>query len=143
VNGDFSNGQTYWVVTLQAGSLAGQSVVNGQFCVQLGTNATVTVGWPGDSSLAIAIGIGTSYQLSYAVQTTAALVMFQAKVGLAAPPYTLTDFLVNDIPGTALQTFSHSFTATAADPQAGIAFNITASSPATVCLDDIALRQTN
>lgn len=144
VNGDFSSGQTNWVVTLQIGTAPGQSIVNGQFCVQLGSYTTVTIGWPGDLSLAVGIATGDSYQLSYTASTSAALAMFQAKVGQAVPPYTLTDFLVNDIPGTAPQVFTHAFTATAPDPQAGLAFNISATSaPATVCLDDIALRQTN
>jgi hypothetical protein len=70
--------------------------------------------------------------------------MFQAKIGQPVPLYTLTDFLVDDVPGTAPQGFVHAFTATAPDPQAGLAFNITATSAgATVCLDDVALRKTN
>jgi hypothetical protein len=141
VNGDFSNGQTDWGVTVQAGGLASQIyVITGQLCFSLAANTTVTIGWPTDPSTAFAIRSGVKYQLSYDASTVVQLTSFEAKVGQAVPPYTGTDYRVNETVFTgSAQTFTHTFTAAADDLQAGLAFNVVSATGTNLCLGAVSL----
>jgi hypothetical protein len=143
LNGDFSSGATYWTVTQATlGTTSGTS--GGGFCVSLPTYGTATLGWPDalNTSLAVPLGAGYTYTLSYTVSTTSPLYSlsgFNAKVGHAITPYTAAFSTYLDNPGPAAAQFTHDFTPSYADTGAGIAFTILASSPTTVCFDDVAL----
>jgi hypothetical protein len=151
VNGDFSNGSTVpWGITVQSPTTATLSgvVTNGQFCVTVPTSDyAFTIGWPTSGSPVATLQAGVTYELYYQISTTMTFYTFQVKVGQATSPYTQTDYITatgQDVPvgGAGLQTFAHTFTPTIADPVAGVAFNISleyATSPQTVCIDNVAL----
>jgi hypothetical protein len=66
-----------------------------------------------------------------------------AKVGQAVAPY-LADFEQTVVVGSSAQTFTYSFSTSSGDPQAGIAFNVTAASTAgEICFDNVSLVRTN
>ena len=141
-NGDFSNGLTGWGLTVDAGTLAGQMISNGQLCMTLGTYTTVTLGFPGDLSGAFALTGGMSYQISYQASTTVSVGKLEVKLGSDLPPYTQTEFLTDaDVPGSAPLTFTHQFSVATTDPQAGLAFNIVSgpSISTTVCVSNVSL----
>jgi hypothetical protein len=142
-NGDFSNSETNWSVTVQAGVLPNHAATNGQLCVvSVDVSQTVTIRWPTSISTAFAIRNGVRYQFSYSAQGLGDVASFEAKVGQAAAPYTATDFRTNETLGQTLQPYTYTFTATADDLQAGVTFTVVSSSSGTaaVCLDDVAVR---
>jgi hypothetical protein len=53
-------------------------------------------------------------------------------------PYT-ADYEVNDSLNSSLQTFTHDFSTTIADVNAGIAFTFMNAGSATVCIDNVSL----
>jgi pilus assembly protein FimV len=142
INGDFSMGMTDWAIP--DGTPTNPGVTNGQFCLTLGTSVgEVIVGW-GDTSTFFAVNTGTNYTLSYQASSTGALSKFEAHVGQVGAPYgidyTTNNNGSNDTPGAGLTTFTHNFTVTTSDPQAGLAFDMaaTAGTPK-VCLDNASL----
>jgi hypothetical protein len=138
INGDFSNGMTDW--TIPNGTPTNPGVTNGQFCLTLVTNGEVIVGW-GSTSTFFAVNSGTNYTLSYQANSTGALSKFEAHVGQVGAPYTV-DYNTNnnDTPSTGLTTFTHTFTVNTSDPQAGLAFDMEATTGTpTVCLDNASL----
>jgi hypothetical protein len=146
VNGDFSNSVTDWKIVLDAGSLTNSGILNGQLCVTFGAYTTVTLGWPSDTTTVFALQVGTTYQLSYQADTTMGLAGFEAQVGQGVAPYTQIDFMTQaDVPGSHLDTFTHTFTPSVAEPQGGFAFNIVsgASAGTVVCVDNVSLTAVN
>jgi hypothetical protein len=146
VNGDFSNGVTDWKIVLDAGSLTNSGTLDGQLCVTFGAYTTVTLGWPSDTTTVFALQTGTTYRLSYQAQTTLGLASFEAQVGQGVAPYTQIDFMtMADVPGSQLNTFTHTFTPSIAEPQGGFAFNIIsgASAGTVVCVDNVSLTAVN
>jgi hypothetical protein len=145
LNGDFSNGATYWGVTINSsGTVSGvsSSVSNGQLCVSIPTYVSVTIGWPATGSPVAVLHQGKTYYFSYQISTTATLYTYEAKIGQATSPYTQTDLsITSDAPvaGAGLQTFSYQFIAVYDEPVAGVAFNILTLSPTTVCVDNVSL----
>lgn len=142
INGDFSSGMTDW--TIPNGTPTNPGVTNGQFCLTLGANVgEVIVGW-GDTSTFFAVNSGTNYTLSYQAKSTGTLSKFEAHVGQVGAPYGI-DYNTNsngnnDTPGTGLTTFTHTFTINTSDPQAGLAFDMAATTGTpTVCLDNASL----
>jgi len=144
-NGDFSMGDMMWSVD---NSSVSHQVTNGQFCLML-TNSSPSfhLGWPAMSSQAISLAAGM-YRFSYKASSSGPLgVSIQPKVGLAVDPYTAdfpTGSGVTEQLTTALQSFTHMFTTTATDKQAGLAFNIApsgTSGTSTVCFDDVSLQK--
>jgi hypothetical protein len=121
------------------------TTVGGTLCLTLYPDTTVTLRWPMDLSMAFAIQSGASYQFSYKAQLTGDLASFQARVGQAASPYTRTDYQTSPTLGATLAPYTHTFTATAAGPQAGVSFTwmTSAGNVALVCLDDVAVRAVN
>ncbi len=146
INGDFSNGLTEWGITLQAGSLTNSGVVSGQLCVTLGAYTTVTLGWPSDTSTVFSLPSGGTYQLSYQARTTIGLAGFEIQVGQGVAPYTQIDFMTQaDVPGSQLDTFTHTFSPALAEPQGGFAFNAIsgAASGTVLCVDNVSLTAVN
>jgi hypothetical protein len=143
-NGDFSMGDMMWSVD---NSSVGHQVTNGQFCLMVSNNTpSFHLGWPATASQAIKLAPGM-YRLSYKASSTGPLnVTVQPKVGLAVSPYTAdfpTGDAVTDPVSTALQSFTHTFTTTMMDAQAGLAFSVAPGNNGgmtTVCFDDVALQ---
>jgi hypothetical protein len=144
VNGDFSDGQTDWGVA-SGSTFVTSSVANGQLCVSFPAGVLVTISWPGGLSPVASVVPGVTYLLSYQMSSNVPLSTFDVRVGPAESLYngTATDFdVTSDVPGTTLQTFSHSFSVTAADDQAGVAFKALYgiySGLAMICLDNVSL----
>ena len=141
-NGDFSMGEMFWKVDLSSIS---HSVVDGAECLKFsGGAASFFLGWPDPVSNALSLKGATTYKLSYRASSTGPLsVKVEAKVGKAVDPFTDDLPLVTDAVGTSLQTFTHTFTTTSNDAQAGVAFKVTpgsmTSQMTTVCFDDVIL----
>ena len=117
-------------------------MVAGAFCVVLSDNASVTIGWPADPASGFAVIDGANYAFSYqiSVNGSPSSLSFGANVGPAAMTGSFTTFSVTgDVPGSALQTYQHPFTAMGATTSAGVAFNVQASGSATVCLDNVSV----
>ena len=143
-NGDFSMGDMMWSVD---NSSVSHQVTAGQFCLMVSANTpSFHLGWPATPAQAIKLMPGM-YRLSYKASSTGPLnVSVQPKVGLAVDPYTAdfpTGAAVTDPVGTTAQTFTHNFTTTMTDAQAGVAFTIAPGNNGgmtTVCFDDVALQ---
>ena len=121
MNGDFSEGVTHWSLTNQASvSAPTYAASNGQLCVMMTGNSSVTLGWPSDQASTFAFSNGASYTFSYQVSTTKTLSYFEANIG----GFNGTDFKVTtDVPTNSPQAFTHTFAPTA-DCTVGVAFNI-------------------
>jgi hypothetical protein len=152
VNGDFSSGSAApWGITVNSPSGASLSgtVTNGQFCVAVPvTDYAITIGWPASGSPVAVLQAGVTYELTYQISTSASFYTWQVKVGQATSPFTQVDYQTPTtqpfpVAGVGLQTFSHLFAPTTADPVAGVAFNIGISSATTICLDNVALGTPN
>jgi hypothetical protein len=141
-NGDFSMGQTDWGIS--TGTPSNPGVKNGAFCLTLSsTNGNVVLGW-GSTSTSVSLDTGVSYTLSYQASTSSALSTFQVHVGQVVSPYNVDYPANNDTPGAGLTTFTHNFTLTTADPQAGVAFVVaTSAGSPTVCVDNVSLTAGN
>jgi hypothetical protein len=141
-NGDFSQGMTDWGIP--NGSPTSSGVENGQFCVTLGSGSVI-VGW-GDSSTSFNLMANVSYTLSYQVSTTSPLGSFDVHVGEVVSPYT-QDYPSNgqpigDNPSNNMQTFTHMFSVTNGDSQAGLAFVLSAGNGSPkVCIDNVSVTQ--
>ncbi len=142
-NGDFSNGQTGWLLTAPSGSGITLSVADGQLCVTFpaGTYQEATLGWPADATQAVALPAGESFQFSFQASSTPSLAQFGDLVGPATGS-NRTDFQsTNDSLFGGIQMFSHTFTSQG-DSGAGVAFNLNSlGAAATVCFDNVALEQ--
>lgn len=148
-NGDFSDGESHWDVTALMSTAVNSMVVDGALCIAVNAMAPfVVLGWPQDTSEAVALYAGKTYTLSYDVRSTGPLtVSVNAKVGLAVPPFT-EDFSRTDDAGVdnAVRTFVHTRMLKSSDPQAGVALELTAtgvSDSTTVCIDNVSLVETN
>ena len=147
VNGDFSDGQTDWGV--ESGSTyVTASIVNGQLCVMFPAGVAVTTIWPGGFSPVASLVPGVTYLLSYQASSNVPLSTFEVQIGpvesLRAGTETDLD-VTTDVPGTTIQTLSHSLSVTTADAQAGLAFKFSYgnfSGLATVCFDNVSLTST-
>ena len=144
-NGDFSMGDMMWSVD---NSSVSHQVMNGQFCLLVSANTpSFHLGWPAMTAQALRLMPGM-YRLSYKASSTGPLnVSVQPKVGLAVDPYTAdfpTGSAVTDPVGATAQTFTHNFTTTMTDAQAGVAFTVAPGNNGgmtTVCFDDVSLQQ--
>jgi len=143
-NGDFAMGDMMWSVD---NSSVSHQATNGQFCLMLSANTpSFHLGWPATAAQAIKLMPGM-YRLSYKASSTGPLnVSVQPKVGLAVDPYTAdfpTGAAVTDPVSMTAQTFTHTFTTSMTDAQAGVAFTIAPGNNGgmtTVCFDDVALQ---
>lgn len=121
-NGDFSQGDMYWLVLLNFDAgIANYTVVNGALCVTTSTSASITVGYPTDLSKAFSVVSGTMYNFSYTAWSSPSTTMVGAKIGQAQSPFT-QDIQATDTVGLTPQTYSHTFTAAHADSVAGLVF---------------------
>lgn len=136
-NGDLSMGDTGW--NIGQGSPSSSGVVNGQYCATIG-GGTVLIGW-GNASMAAHLMSGASYKVSYqASSSNGSGTSLEIHIGQAVSPY--NSDISSPIAGDSLQssamTFSHTFTSTATDSTAGIAFLFTANGGnTTVCVDNL------
>ncbi len=136
-NGDLSMGDSGW--NIGQGNPSNSGVTNGQYCATL-NGGTVLIGW-GNGSMAAHLVSGTSYKLSYqASSSNGSGTNVEIHIGQAVSPY--NSDISNPIAGDSLQsspmTFSHTFTSTATDNTAGIAFLFTANGGnTTVCVDNL------
>jgi len=143
MNGDLSDGTTGW--NIGQGSPTSSGVMNGAYCATF-SNMTVLLGW-GNSSVHANLTSGTSYTLSYqASASNGSATTLEIHVGQAVSPYN------NDLPdpgkiacdtlSASLTTYSHTFTASASDSNAGIAFLFGSSaSGVTGCVTNVTLTQ--
>ena len=141
INGDFSQDDTNWGVP--NGSPTSKGVQNGQYCITLNNGSgQVILGW-GGTAVSANVAANVNYTLSFQASATSALSGFDTHVGSAVEvggSYPLDKDLGNDNIQTGLMTFTHMFTLTSADPQAGVAFLISVSTgTSTVCVDNVSL----
>jgi hypothetical protein len=141
VNGDFSQGDTNWSVP--NGTPTSKGVQNGQYCVTLSSGSgQVVVGW-GGTSVSANLSANLNYTLSFQASASSSLSGFDTHVGSAVSvggSYPVDKDFGTDTIGNGLQTFTHMFTLTSADTQAGVAFLISVSSGTpTVCIDNVSL----
>ena len=116
---------------------------NGQYCLTLNSGSgQVVLGW-GGTTVSANLSANVNYTLSFQASASSSLSGFDTHVGSAVSvggSYPVDKDLGNDTIGTGLQTFTHMFTLTAADAQAGLAFLISVSTgTSTVCLDNVSL----
>jgi hypothetical protein len=146
VNGDFSAGASHWGLTVDSDTVDGgvtSSAASGRFCVVFEPGASATLGWPSNPADALTLSPGT-YDLSYEVEATAPL-QVEARFGVDVAPYNDVNFDVFDMPEATLETFSHTFTITAEEQNAGLAFNfpgvggVEVATTATVCFANVSL----
>ena len=140
-NGDFSQGDTNWGVP--NGSPTSKGVQNGQYCLTLNNGSgQVILGW-GGTAVSANLSANVNYTLSFQASASSSLSGFDTHVGSAVSvggSYPLDKDLGNDTIGTSLQTFTHMFSLTSADSQAGVAFLISVSTGnSTVCVDNVIL----
>jgi hypothetical protein len=145
VNGDFSSGASDWGLTVDSDPVDGgvtSSTASGRFCVVFGPGASATLGWPSNPADALTLSPGT-YDLSYEVEASAPL-QVEARFGVDVAPYNDVNFDAFDMLEATLETFSHTFTITAEEQNAGLAFNfpgmaaeVTAGT--TVCFANVSL----
>ncbi|MEV1009406.1 glycoside hydrolase family 9 protein [Streptomyces sp. NPDC049881] len=132
-NGDFSGGTDSWWWT--EGSPA--TVVDGRLCVDVPAGTAN----PWDAILGqdgLPLTAGESYELSYTASSTAPITI-RTNVQLAVDPWT-TELASPDQIGTAPETVSHTFTASADNTAAQLAFQIGGNAGAyTFCVDDVSL----
>jgi hypothetical protein len=144
INGDFSQSDTNWGVP--NGSPTTKGVQNGQYCVTLNSGSgQVVVGW-GGMTVSASLSANVNYTFSFQASTTSALSAFDTHIGsaVAVPAGSLTYPVDSDVGNDNIQngsqTFTHMFSITTADPQAGVAFLISASNGnPTVCVDNVSL----
>jgi hypothetical protein len=101
---------------------------------------TVLVGW-GNSSVAANLMSGASYTLSYQASSTDSNTSVEIHVGMAVSPYNSdASNITGDKPGSSLTTFTHTFSSTANDSTAGLAFLFqSGGSNVTACIDNVVL----
>jgi hypothetical protein len=138
-NGDFSSGMTNWGIP-NGGTSSFSVNGSGQFCVTTSGTTSVVVGW-GDPSTSFSLMANVNYTLSYQASSTSTLSSFQAHIGQVVSPYGVDHEEDNDKPGNGLQTFTHSFSVTSGDAQAGLAFVFAGNSGTMVCFDNASVTQ--
>lgn len=139
MNGDLSQNDTGW--NIGQGSPTSKGVMNGAYCATF-SNMTVLLGW-GNSSLAATLMSGASYTLVYQASSSDPNTSLEIHIGQAVSPYNAdTGSITAEKPASSLTTYAKTFTSTAADTTAGIAFLFASSaSNVTVCVDNVALYQ--
>jgi hypothetical protein len=141
-NGNFSMGQTDWVIQ---GSGTITTPAAGQLCVSVVAGQTTILAWtPGK----IALSMGASYTFSYSAKASPAVTV-DAKIAPSMNPFTPTDFETpsgSDAVSTSFSAFAHTF----AEPNpnetsAGVAFTIpqpgNTANAGTVCFESVSLVQ--
>lgn len=141
INGDFSQDDTNWGVP--NGNPTSKGVQNGQYCITLNNGSgQVILGW-GGTAVSANLAANVNYTLSFQASASSSLSGFDTHVGSAVSvggSYPLDKDLGNDTIGTGMQTFTHMFSLTSADPQAGVAFLISVGTgTSTVCVDNVSL----
>ncbi len=134
-NGDFSNGETNWHVE----GNAPHSVTNGSYCVTVGNNQSVLVGW--NSTAGMPLAMHGNYQISYQASSSGPLsVTMHLKVGHDSGSFA-TIYETDDNLSTQIKTFEHAIN-NANDDSAGLAFTLQGAKnnqTSNVCFDNVSL----
>jgi endoglucanase len=142
-NGDFSSGQTGWMLAPPGHGTATASVMNGQICLTLsGTGSDpTTLGWSAGLAQGVALAAGATYQFSFDIVSQPALLSFENKIASTSPPHAVDFDDTGDSLTGVLQTFVHTFASTG-DPSAGVAFVFdTGGFSEMACIGNVSLRQ--
>jgi hypothetical protein len=145
LNGDFSQGGTYWGISSGTGGIdAGTNAGTSQLCVTVGMGSgTVYLGWPQPSSMVgMSLASGTMYTFSYKAQTAQGNLTIEAKVAnsMGSSNYMPVDSdSTMDMVTGSLQTFTHTFTPTSNDASAGVVFIFSSQSADTVCFESVSV----
>lgn len=137
MNGDLSQGDSGW--NIGQGNPSTKGVMNGAYCATF-SNQTVLIGW-GSASIAATLMSGASYTLVYQASSTDPNTSLEIHIGQAVSPYNAdTGSITAEKPTSSLTTFAKTFSSTANDSTAGIAFLFSSSANnVTVCVDNVAL----
>jgi len=138
-NGDFSQGMTDWNLT---GSPSSSGVNNGEYCMMVTmAQGQIILGW-GDSTTSLNFVANVNYTVSYQARASNGATV-DVHIGQAVGSFALDKDLGNDSPGSSTQTFTHMFSLTNADPQAGVAFLVSTSSSggSMICFDNLVVTQ--
>ena len=134
-NGDFSSGETNWHVE----GNAPHSINNGSYCVTVGNNQSVLVGW--NSTAGMPLAMHGNYQISYQASSSGPLsVSMHLKVGHDSGSFA-TIFETDDNLSSQIKTFEHAIN-NANDDSAGLAFTLVGAKnnqTSNVCFDNVAL----
>jgi hypothetical protein len=140
-NGDFTSGDTNWVVDDGAGNLVDHTVDGGALCVMIdATTPFVSVRWPLESTTGAALTSGNSYVMTYdAWADDPAAVVLETKIAAANTPFT-TQFAVDVELGSARESYLHGFN-TRSTGTSGVVFELSLAQAQTrVCFDDVVLK---
>lgn len=134
-NGDFSQGSTNW--HFEQGTAA---VDSGHYCTSAITGSGMNpplFGWQNDGT-PLSLAGGQRYTLTYRASGSAGAAL-HAKVSHAMTPWTPIDYdaAADDQLSSTLQTFTHSFTPSSADDNAGMVFIV--KSGQDICIADVTL----
>jgi hypothetical protein len=140
INGDFSNGLSYWHVTDSSGYAVSTGAVQyGAYCID-GESSGLNVGWPISVADAIYLQPRGRYRLSFRVQASESRsVTLGVKVGQVALPYTAVYTVPTFYVPTGWNTYSYDFTAGSTTIGAGIVFIVYPSAGSVFCVDDVSL----
>jgi hypothetical protein len=140
-NGDLSQGMLGWNV--QENPIS-SSINNGQYCAMIDSSHSVLFGW-GDGTTNMSLTANASYEISYAVSAsdptnTSLEIHIGQSVGSNNPDIPMP--ITGDQFHAALTAYSHTFTSTSSDAQAGVAFLFsTRGSSETICIDNLSVTQ--
>lgn len=141
LNGDFASGNSYWRVDDGLGNVVAPSTATGELCVTVSTTQPfVSIAWPLDPAMGVALQSANVYQLTYDAWTdNPEGVIFEAKIGTATDPPT-THFVVEVGITTFLEGYSHAFNSRSS-AVSGVLFEVNQlSDQAQVCIDNVSLK---
>jgi hypothetical protein len=140
-NGDFSLGEAFWNVQLNAG-VSGTYTTSGALCVTNttpGTYLSVTLGFPVSAADSFSVEAGSSYTLSFRAYGALGLTL-EVKVGEVVTPWTPVATFYQSLSTLSYQSYSYLVTPVASMAQTGLAFNAVldyAEYGGMICLDDV------
>jgi hypothetical protein len=136
VNGDFTQGVSFWGFETPPPGGSEIAVRNGDLCVTAAAaGSPVTVIWPTVGYPGASLSSSKTYTLSYGAVVKETVPM-DVKVGAETSP----DFEAqNDVVGTSLRTFTHTFVPPRDDGDAGLEFTFTIPVKQPICFAAISL----
>jgi hypothetical protein len=140
LNGDFSDGLSYWHVTDSSGyPVSTGAVQDGAYCID-GESKGLNVGWPIAVDDAICLQAGGRYRVSFRLKASGPLAMpIAVKVGQVSSPYTAVFTTPPFNVLTEWHTYSYEFTADGTNVGAGVVFIVKPSEGSVFCVDDVSL----
>jgi hypothetical protein len=136
-NGDFSQGDSNWLLTYHNTTGALLSTSN-EYCIQPSDYAlSITLGWPKSPTAGITLEPGASYSFSYSAKSIFALTI-TAKIGEVVTPYKAA-VAADDIVDSSMPVFVHRFTAPSSLTAVGVAFDAKIGGDNFLCIYDVSL----